>query len=374
MAHTDGGQSQVNAELRRVGVALAGTTLLVLVLVDLLLPSVSLAVLFALSPMVACAVLPPRPTAAFGVAALLAAASSYWWNHDQSLAQHGVRVLSVVAFSTTAAVVAHIRVRRERELQHVSRLAEVAQRAVLPVLPAHARRVNIAVRYRSATADAVIGGDLYDCYHSRTHTRFLIGDVRGKGLGAVEQAARVIRSFRQAAAFQQELDDVADDMNAYLLPFFDPEEFVTAILLDVTDSGRPQIVAAGHPPPLLIHPDGSSELVEVDNDLPLGLGFAYERHDFTWEPGDRLLIYTDGLSEARDAQGEFLDLLDLAPHLVGLDVDAAVDRLLDLTRDHARGSTDAADDLAVLLLEHAVDEQDYRPEDAQHDWGSSLPR
>lgn len=370
----DSRQSQVNAELRRAGVGLAGATLLVLVVLDLILPSVSLAVLFALSPMVACAVLPPRPTAVFGVAALLAAVASHGWSDGSTLAQHLVRLVAVATFSTTAAVVAHIRVRREDQLQHVSLLAEVAQRAVLPVLPAHARRVNIAVRYRSATADAVIGGDLYDCYHSRSHTRFLVGDVRGKGLGAVEQAARVIRSFRQAAAFQQDLGDVAEDMNAYLLPFFDPEEFVTAILLDATDASRPQIVSAGHPPPLLIRPDGSAELVELDNDLPLGLGFRYQRHDFPWEPGDRLLLYTDGLSEARDANGEFLDLLALAPHLVGLDVDAAADRLLDLTRDHSRGSTDAADDLAVLLLEHAVDEQDYRPEDAEHDWGTSLPR
>lgn len=364
----------MNTELRRVGVALAGTTLVCLVLLDLLFPHVSLATLFALSPMVACAVLPPRPTAAFGCAALVAAVASHWWNDDPNLGQHVVRLAGVVAFSATAAVVAHIRVRREHELQHVSRLAEIAQRAVLPVLPAHARRVNIAVRYRSATADAVIGGDLYDCYHSRTHTRFLVGDVRGKGLGAVEQAARVIRSFRQAAAFQHDLADVADDMNTYLLPFFDPEEFVTAVLLDTTDAHRPILVSAGHPPPLLIHPDGSSEFVDVDNDLPLGLAHGYARHDFTWEPGDRLLLYTDGLSEARDAQGAFLDLVELAPHLVGIDVDAAADRLIDLTRDHSRGSTDAADDLAVLVLEHAVDEQDYRPEDAQHDWGTSLPR
>lgn len=364
----------MRTDLRRAGAALAGATLLVLVVLDALFPQVSLAVLFALSPIVACAVLPPRPTAAFGVAALLAAIASHGWNQDQSLAQHVVRLVAVVAFSATATVVSRIRIMREHELQQVSKLAEVAQRAVLPVLPAHARRVNIAVRYRSATADAVIGGDLYDCYHSRSHTRFLIGDVRGKGLGAVEQAARVIRSFRQAAAFQQDLDAVAEDMNNYLLPFFDPEEFVTAILLDVTDADRPHLVTAGHPPPLLIRPDGTSELVEVDNDLPLGLAVDYERHHFTWEPGDRLLLYTDGLSEARDARGEFLDLLALAPHLVGLDVDAAVDRLLDLTRDHSRGSTDAADDLAVLLLEHAVEEQDYRPEAAEHDWGTSLTR
>ena len=138
----DGRQSQVNAELRKGGVELAGATLLSLVLLDVLFPQVSLAVLFALSPMVACAVLPPKPTAAFGVAALSAAVASHWWTDDSNLAQHVVRVAGVVAFSATAAVVAHIRVRREHELQHMSRLAEVAQRAVLPVLPAHARDVH----------------------------------------------------------------------------------------------------------------------------------------------------------------------------------------------------------------------------------------
>jgi phosphoserine phosphatase RsbU/P len=264
-------------------------------------------------------------------------------------------------------------VRRERQVGRLATLAEVAQKAVLPVLPAHARRTDIAVRYESAVEDTLIGGDLYDCYHSRSHTRFLIGDVRGKGIGAVEQAARVIRAFRQAAAIQPDLDVVAEDMSVYLIPFFDEEEFVTALLLDTTDAARPLLVSAGHPPPLLVHLDRTCEFLETDADLPLGLGEHYTRHEFDWRPGDRLLLYTDGVSEARNLSGAFLDLREIGPLLVGGSVEAAIDRLLNAVREHtARG--EFSDDVAVLLLEHTTTGPEYRPSAGEHDWRTSLPQ
>src|SRR5690606_29833449 len=148
------------------------------------------------------AVLPARQTAVVAGVAAVAAVLSGTWNDSWGTVQHAVRVVNVVLVGAASVVVAAVRVRREQEVGRLTTVAEVAQRAVLPILPAHARRTDIAVRYRSASQDTVIGGDLYDCYHSRSHTRFLIGDVRGKGLGAIEQAARVIRAFRQAAAIQ----------------------------------------------------------------------------------------------------------------------------------------------------------------------------
>ena len=195
--------------------------------------------LFALAPLIACAVLPALRTACFAAAAFAAAVGSGLWNGNAGSPQHLVRLLDVALIGAAAVAVAAVRVRRERQLGRLTALAEVAQRAVLPVLPAHARRTDIAVRYQAAGEDTLIGGDLYDCYHSRTHTRFLLGDVRGKGIGAVEQAARVIRAFRQAAAIQPNLDAVAEDMSSYLVPFFAEEEFVTALLLDTTDPARP---------------------------------------------------------------------------------------------------------------------------------------
>ncbi len=358
-----------------IGAALAAGALVVLVVVDVITPddTVSLSLLFALSPLIACAVLTPLPTAGFAVAAFLAALGSGVWNDNADTPQQVLRLVDVGLIGVASVVISVVRVRREHQLGRLTTLAEVAQRAVLPVLPAHARSTDIAVRYQSAAEDAVIGGDLYDCYHSRTHTRFLLGDVRGKGIGAVEQAARVIRAFRQAAAIQTDLDAVAEDMSGYLMPFFDEEEFVTAVLLDTTDPTRVRLVNAGHPPPLLIHPDGSCEYVETDADLPLGLGNEYGMHEFEWQPGDRLLLYTDGVSEARDRSGEFLDLRALGPSLVGEPIEPTLDVLLDAVRAHS-ATGDLSDDVAVLLLEHLAAGHEFQPVAGEHDWGSSLLR
>ncbi|WP_181311996.1 PP2C family protein-serine/threonine phosphatase [Nocardioides campestrisoli] len=358
-----------------LGAAVATLTLGVLVLLDVAQrdAAVALSPLFALAPLIAAAVLPGRVTALFAAAAVLLAVAAGWWNGDADTTQHWVRVVDVLLMGAAAVAVAAFRVYRERQVLRLTTIAEVAQRAVLPVLPAHARRTDIAVRYQSAARDAVMGGDLYDCYHSRSHTRFLLGDVRGKGIEAIEQAARVIRAFRQAAAVQRELGVVAEDMSGYLMPFFDEEEFVTAVLIDTTEAGRASLVNAGHPPPLLVRADGTCEFIEVPADLPLGLGVSFERHEFTWEPGDRLLLYTDGVSEARDARGEFLDLRSVAPLLVGGTVDDALDRLLGGVRAHAVGG-ELNDDVAVLLLEHTAAGDEYLPQAGEHDWRTSLQR
>ena len=359
---------------RNVGTALAAVTLFGLVLIDILISnSIVLSPLFALSPLIACAVLPTRRTAVFAAAAVVAAIGAGVWNDTAGSAQHVVRVVDVALIGAAAVTVSFVRVRRESQLVRLATLAEVAQKAVLPVLPAHARRTDIAVRYQSAGEDTLIGGDLYDCYHSRNHTRFLIGDVRGKGIEAVEQAARVIRAFRQAAAIQPDIGSVAEDMSDYLVPFFDEEEFVTAILVDTSDASHPLMVNAGHPPPLLVHLDRSCELLERDADLPLGLGRDYHHHEFTWRPGDRLLLYTDGVSESRDRNGAFLDLRGLAPLMVDVPLDEALDRVLAAVRAHS-AQHQFTDDVAVMLLEHTATGPEYLPLAGEHDWRGSLHR
>jgi hypothetical protein len=336
-----------------VGASLAAAWLSGTVVADLATrgAEVVLAPLFALSPLIACAVLPARTTGVFAAAAVLMTAASGFWNDTWAFPQQTVRIVDVILVSGAAVVVAAVRVSREQEHERVVAIAEVAQRAILPRLPSRVDRMAVATRYLSAAQDAVVGGDLYDCYHSEVYTRFLVGDVRGKGVAAVEHAARVIRAFRQAAALRPTLPEVAREMSAYLSGFFEDEDFATALLVDASDPDRLVVVSCGHPEPVLVKPDGAALFLETVPCLPLGLGEEYEAVTVPWSEGERLLMYTDGLSEARDDTGEFLPLLPLAPLLREGTGDEALDRLLDAVRRHIpQGQLN--DDLAVLLIDH----------------------
>lgn len=337
-----------------VGASLAAVWLVMVLLIDVVIASEALvlAVLYAISPLIACSVLPAVPTAGYAVAAVGLAVGSNAWGGEWDTAQMWVRVLDVALVSSAAVAVAAVRVRRERRLARVERIAEVAQRTILPVIPARVGSVTTGARYLSAAEDTLVGGDLFDWFHSDQRICFLVGDVRGKGLGAVEQAGRVIRAFRQSVAAGGDLATIAVQMNSYLLPFLDEEEFATAALVQLTDQGHITVVNCGHPPPLLVPRAGDPTFIEAPIGLPLGLGTDYEPATWPWSIGDRVLLYTDGLSEARDGDDEFLPLLPLAAVLRSADVEDALDALLRQVRRHVPAAR-FADDLAVLLLENS---------------------
>ena len=337
---------------------LASLWLVAVLLLDLVTdPSFVPAVLYGVAPLIASAALVPAATAGFGVAALALTTASVQWNGTWGTAQTWIRIGDVALVAAAGFVLAAVRTRREQQLVRVSRIAEVAQRAVLPLIPTHVGPVAAAARYLSAAEDALVGGDLYDWFHSDQRICFIVGDVRGKGLNAVEQAARVIRAFRQSAAGGADLATAAAEMSAYIAPFLDDEEFVTAALIQVSGE-QVTLVSCGHPQPLLIAADGAARLVELPPCLPLGLGRIYESVTVPWAPRDRLLLYTDGLSEARDGDDEFLPVLPLAPLLHTSTVEAALDNVLREVRRHVPNGR-FTDDLAVLLLENAAgrDEQ-----------------
>jgi len=332
------------------GLAIAWLTLLALL--SFVVPSdIHLDALVGLAPLAACAALSARATAGFAAAAL---ALTVWLgaqNEAWGTAQQWVRLFDVAAVSVAAVVVAWVRARRERQLNRLTNISQVAQRAVLPVVPAEVPGVTVASRYESASEDAFVGGDLYDCSWTGGYTRFIIGDVRGKGIAAVEQAARVIRAFRQAAATKETLSEVVTDMDTYLQSFFGPEEFVTAAVVDVTTPGQLKVVSCGHQPPLLVRANGHAEFLNAPAGLPLGLGHDPDPVTVRWQTGDRLLLYTDGMSEARDRAGAFFPLLEQAALLRDGSLEDALDALLKVLFDYVP-SGHLGDDLAAVLMEN----------------------
>jgi len=303
-----------------------------------------------ISTLLVTAVASPIRTGCFAAAALVVVAVSPVWDAAPGNV-FTVRLLNTFLLGVIAVGLASVRSAREEQLLQVSAAAEAAQLAVLPTLPSRVHHVALAARYHSAADQAVLGGDVYDYYTDETgRALFLVADVCGKGLGSVQEGARVIRAFRQFAATSENLCDLALRMNNYLLPFLTAEVFITAILVDVTDPDTVTVASCGHPPPLLLRRGGFEELL-LKPGLPLGLGSPDAGTVHPWSAGDRLLLYTDGLIEARDRAGEFLPLERIQESMSAPGLDQALDGLTEALQRHVPHGR-LSDDVCLLLLEN----------------------
>ncbi|WP_148613384.1 GAF domain-containing SpoIIE family protein phosphatase [Nocardioides rubriscoriae] len=238
-------------------------------------------------------------------------------------------------------------------LAGVTRIAEASQRAILATPPERVGPFAIAARYHSATVEAQVGGDLYEVVTTPTTVRLLVGDVRGKGLAAVRTATVVLGAFRAAAAGVDDPAELAREVDVRLLPYLhDDEEFVTGVFVDVAHDGRYCIVSCGNPAPVLLGPGGRVETLELSHAPPLGFGLGVLPVVRTGrlEPGQRLLLHTDGLIEARTSAGAFIDPHDLLPAVAGAPLATALDDLLSALTAAAGHRLD--DDLALLLLSY----------------------
>jgi hypothetical protein len=164
-------------------------------------------------------------------------------------------MITVVVITAVAAAGTEISVRQERRIAEVTSVAEAAQRALLRPLPGRLGPVSLGVVYLAADAEAKVGGDLYEVAHTAGHgIRLIIGDVRGKGLGAIELASDVLGMFRELAHEAGSLAELAARLDAGVARGAGGrEEFVTALLIEIdVAEGRTSIFRCGHPPPLLI--------------------------------------------------------------------------------------------------------------------------
>ncbi len=274
--------------------------------------------------------------------------------NDQDAVSNGVRVVVLVITAVLAPTVARLREERERRIQDLTRVARVAQDAVLTPVPPTAGSLRLATAYESASREALIGGDLFAVVSVGRETRLLVGDVRGKGLDAVKTAAMVLALFRESAHQWPTLSQLAAHCDRSLKPHLGDEDFVTAVFASIGDTGRVELVSYGHPAPVLTHDRTMRELEIPEPAGPLGLAFDTDEpipFRFDLDPGDRLLFFTDGLAEARDRDGNFLDLGELVTGVGAADFDQALPGVL--ARLHS-AAQQIDDDLALLLVEYGV--------------------
>jgi phosphoserine phosphatase RsbU/P len=303
-------------------------------------------------PILAASFVGPKRTVAVGLVAL-AAAIGYGRavGVDLLAGAQGVPVVAIGVATVLSGVVARVRVEREGRLRAVTRVAEVAQRALLGGVPPALGSLRLAVLYASASAEASIGGDFYEALETPHGVRLLVGDVRGKGLDAVRLAGVVLGSFRDAAQDRPDLAQVTAALDRSVTRAIGPEDFVTAVAVQVLGDGSAIVVNCGHPAPLLVRGGRATELDPPEPAPPLGLGPRPEPLRLTLALGDRILLYTDGASEAR-ARGGFFPLQTAAAFaLVSADLEAGLESLWAELQRHVAGQLH--DDVALLLIEHS---------------------
>jgi sigma-B regulation protein RsbU (phosphoserine phosphatase) len=246
----------------------------------------------------------------------------------------------------------YARSQREAAFRRVTTIAEVAQRAVLPALPANVSGVDFAYRYRSATRDASLGGDFYDVVLTPTGVRLVVGDVRGNGLSAVGLSAAVLRAFRENVCTAVSLVELARYLDARLSDELGIEDFVTVVLAEFAQ-GEVRLVNCGHHSPLRIGLR-LEKLIPPHRSPPIGLSPDPILQRARLCDGERILFYTDGLAEARNANGEMFRMEDrIADMLTAPLLEDAVEGLFQLALNHTGG--EFRDDLTLVLAQPSED-------------------
>lgn len=236
-------------------------------------------------------------------------------------------------------------------------IAETFQRSMLPNVPPRVGGFEFAHKYQAALAESDLGGDFFDLFLlDKDRVGIVMADVSGKGLNAAVQTAMVkytLRGFalENADAPGKALECVNDVLCSGMSNY---EGFVTLFYGVLhTQTGELVCVNAGHEPPLMRSDAGPSVgTVDSGDGMALGClgGVPYEEKRIQMQPGDRLLLHTDGLTEARSPSGEFLTQEGVKQFLLAQtgQADDDVENIYEEARAYAGDAL--RDDVAMLLL------------------------
>jgi phosphoserine phosphatase RsbU/P len=238
------------------------------------------------------------------------------------------------------------------EVQAIA-LARTLQQTLIPPVPPHVPGLDVAAAYRPAGTGAEIGGDFYEVFQHRDDNWFtVLGDVCGKGPDAAVITALLRYAVRAAAAASPDPEAALRITNDVLVSH-ETDRFCTALLvqlLKLDGNWRAAVCAAGHPLPLLVPASGDARVVGTPGSL---LGVLPSLHlqltGVELAPGDRLLLYTDGVTEARRGRTEYgeerlLARATGAPAGAASLVAAVLDDVLEFQHGVPR------DDIALLAL------------------------
>ncbi|WP_138895184.1 SpoIIE family protein phosphatase [Streptomyces chryseus] len=228
-------------------------------------------------------------------------------------------------------------------------LARGLQSALLPHRLPVVENVDTIARYLPGTQGMEVGGDWYDVVGTGTGLALVVGDVQGHGVAAAATMGQLRSAVRAFALAGQDPREVMRDTNRLLIDI-DPGQFASCcyIVLDPV-SGVAQAVRAGHPQPLLRHPDGTAEVLDLAGGIVLGVDAeaSYPVTELRLEPGAVLALFTDGLVEQAGIDIDLgIEHLRATFSAIG---SASLAETADRLINEARQAADRPDDIALLL-------------------------
>jgi serine phosphatase RsbU (regulator of sigma subunit) len=240
---------------------------------------------------------------------------------------------------------------RARLNEHNADVARELQHSLLAASPPQDPRFSVATIYRPGVELLEVGGDWHDVFLTqRGVLSFVVGDVVGRGLAAASAMGQLRSAIRAVAGPGVSPARLLSRLDRFVEQV--PAAAMATVAYGELDlgSGLVTYVCAGHPPPLLLPAEGGGRLLWEGRSTPLGAFVTGERDEATVQlgPGDRLLLYTDGLIERRDrGLDDGLDaLVETALRSRG---EPLGDSVRTLTQDMLRDER-ARDDVCALLL------------------------
>jgi sigma-B regulation protein RsbU (phosphoserine phosphatase) len=288
---------------------------------------------------------------------LLIFAAFIFWENFRNLLGISLPNIEPIGFVAFLAALGYVAARqtlqRDQELSEIQKELEVAKRMQLSILPAafpDSDNFRVAARYVPMTS---VAGDFYDfIVADDRQAGLLIADVSGHGVPAALIASMVKLAATSQRANAADPARLLAGMNAALCGNTQ-HQFVTAAYVHLDSiSGSLQYSAAGHPPMLLLRDEKVLEIAENGLMLAAFESATYTNAEQPLEPGDRLLLYTDGLIEASNAQGDFFGqeaLSALLRQTGALAPSAASDQIISAVQ---QWSAVQDDDLTVLICDY----------------------
>ncbi len=289
-----------------------------------------------------------------GTLGILVAAHKEARAGTEAFAGNDVRLLELFAIQVTMALDFARLTQESLERERLRRELEVAAEIQSHLYPQEFPEFEGFRLAARSLPSRHVAGDTYDVLLDGEHLVATVTDVSGKGVGAGMIAAGIHSSVRLLSETETSLDGLAMRINSYLVGATEDNRFATFAMVRLAPDGHLTAVNAGHCPVLIRRRDGTIEQIQSSG-LPLGImdSARYSESISHLDPGDMLLLYTDGLTEAENSEEEEFGVDRVEQAVAGLDCPSAESACSDLMRavnDFSCGRP-LVDDATLLVVE-----------------------